>query len=98
MTGACAGLRVLDLSTGYAGKIATMVLADFGAEVIRVEPAEGDAGWDEPAALLVNRGKKSINLDLLSATGQADLRRLLPSVDVVMEMFTPREAEARGIS
>lgn len=98
MTGACAGLRVLDLSTGYAGKIATMVLADFGAEVIRVEPAEGNAGWDEPAALLVNRGKKSINLDLLSAQGQADLKRLLPSVDVVMEMFTPKEAEARGIS
>ena len=98
MTGACAGLRVLDLSTGYAGKIATMVLADFGAEVIRIEPAGGDAGWNEPAALLVNRGKKSVELDLFAADGQAQLRRLLPSVDVVMEMFTPKEAEARGIS
>jgi crotonobetainyl-CoA:carnitine CoA-transferase CaiB-like acyl-CoA transferase len=98
MTGACAGLRVLDLSTGYAGKIATMVLADFGAEVIRVEPAGGDPGWSDPAALLVNRGKKSIDLDLLSPEGQAELRRLLPGVDVVMEMFTPKQAEARGIS
>jgi len=98
MTGACAGLRVLDLSTGYAGRIATMVLADFGAEVIRMEPAGGDPSWKDPAALLVNRGKKSIDLDLLTAEGQAELRRLLPSVDVVMEMFTPSEAEARGIS
>jgi crotonobetainyl-CoA:carnitine CoA-transferase CaiB-like acyl-CoA transferase len=98
MTGACAGLRVLDLSAGYAGKIATMVLADFGAEVVRVEPAGGDPSWADPAALLVNRGKRSIDLDLLSAEGQADLRRLLPSVDVVVEMFTPQEADARGIS
>lgn len=98
MTGACAGLRILDLSSGYAGKIATMVLADYGAEVIRIEPAGGDASWNEPAALLVNRGKKSIELDLLTEEGRAEFRRLLPGVDVVMEMFTPAEAEARGIS
>ena len=42
--GACAGLRVLDLTEGLAGPMATMILADFGAEVVRVEPAGGDPG------------------------------------------------------
>ena len=98
MTGACAGLRVLDLSTGYAGKIAGMVLADFGAEVIRVDASENDANLTEPASLLINRGKKSVILDLSTQRGQAELRRLLPSVDVLIEMYTPKQAAARGIS
>ena len=55
MPGACAGVRVLDFTEGLAGPMAAMVLADFGAEVIRVEPGERDPGWDEPVALLLNR-------------------------------------------
>jgi crotonobetainyl-CoA:carnitine CoA-transferase CaiB-like acyl-CoA transferase len=97
MTGACSGLRVLDLSTGYAGKIATMVLADFGAEVIRIDPSADDASLTDPAGLLVHRGKKSVILDLEGAEGQAELMRLLPGIDVLVEMYTPMQANARGI-
>ena len=97
MPAACAGLRVLDLSTGLAGPLATMILADFGAEVIRVEPAEGDAGWDEPAYLLLNRGKKSIGLDVRSAAGRAEVHRLVPAIDVIVETMRPGAADAAGI-
>jgi crotonobetainyl-CoA:carnitine CoA-transferase CaiB-like acyl-CoA transferase len=90
-------LRVLDFTQGMAGPLATMILADFGAEVIRVEPTEGDPGWDEPVYLLLNRGKKSIELDLGTAAGQADARRLATTVDVVIESMSPGQADDAGI-
>ncbi|HEX6867938.1 MAG TPA: CoA transferase, partial [Candidatus Limnocylindrales bacterium] len=77
--GPLAGIRVVDLSTVLAGPYATMVLADLGADVVKVEPPDGDAtrGWGPPwvgddgagtrtAAyfLAVNRNKRSIRLDL----------------------------------
>jgi crotonobetainyl-CoA:carnitine CoA-transferase CaiB-like acyl-CoA transferase len=62
-----------------------MVLADFGADVVRVEPAGGDPGWDEPSALLLHRGKRSIDLDIGSSDGRASLRRLVPGFDVVID-------------
>jgi crotonobetainyl-CoA:carnitine CoA-transferase CaiB-like acyl-CoA transferase len=97
MPGACADLRVLDLSTGLAGPMATMILADFGAEVIRVEPPGGDAGWEEPVYLLLNRGKKSIALDVLSPSGSAEVQRLVRGIDVIVETMRPGDAEAAGI-
>src|SRR5262249_5398012 len=96
MPGACDGLRVLDFSQGVSGAMATMILADYGAEVIRVEPPEGDPGWDDPAYLLLNRGKKSITLDLGSEEGQAALQRLVRGVDVVVENLAPGKAEQLG--
>lgn len=97
MPGACDGLRVLDFSQGRAGPLATMILADFGAEVIRVEPPEGDPGWDDPAYLLLNRGKKSIELDLGTEIGQAEVQRLVAGVDVVVETNVAGRAEELGI-
>src|SRR5262249_35644122 len=73
------------------------ILADYGAEVIRVEPPEGDPGWEEPAYLLLNRGKKSINLDLRTGAGQAEAQRLSRGMDVVIETLGPGKAEAAGI-
>jgi crotonobetainyl-CoA:carnitine CoA-transferase CaiB-like acyl-CoA transferase len=96
MAGACAGLRVLDLSTGHGGALATMILADYGAEVIRVEPETGEIEID-PAYLLLNRGKKSIGLDLQSAAGQRELRRLAAASDVLLETRRPGEMEAAGL-
>jgi crotonobetainyl-CoA:carnitine CoA-transferase CaiB-like acyl-CoA transferase len=96
MTGACAGLRVLDLSTGHAGALATMILADYGAEVIRVEPEKGEIEIDS-AYLLLNRGKKSIGLDLQSAAGQRELRRLAAASDILLETRRPGEMEAAGL-
>jgi crotonobetainyl-CoA:carnitine CoA-transferase CaiB-like acyl-CoA transferase len=88
---------VLDLTEGLAGPMATMILADFGAEVVRVEPAKGDPGWSTPAYLLLQRGKKSIDLDVHSAGGQAELRRLVAGFDVVVENLGPGVADEAGI-
>ena len=97
MPGTCAGLRVLDFTQGRAGPIATMILADYGAEVIRVEPSERDPAWDDPTYLLLNRGKKSIDLDLATAEGQGELGRLVAASDVVIESMGAGKADAAGI-
>jgi crotonobetainyl-CoA:carnitine CoA-transferase CaiB-like acyl-CoA transferase len=102
--GPLAGLRVIDLSTVLAGPYATMLLADLGADVIKVEPPDGDPtrGWGPPwvgdagtgtrtAAyyLAVNRNKRSIRLDLRRPAGAAILRRLLAEADVLVENLRP---------
>jgi crotonobetainyl-CoA:carnitine CoA-transferase CaiB-like acyl-CoA transferase len=97
MPGACAGLRVLDFSQGLAGPMATMVLADFGADVIRVEPVEDDPGWLEPVYLLLQRGKRSIGLDPGTDEGRAELQRLVRGVDVVIESMGSEAADRMGI-
>lgn len=99
-TGPLHGLRVIDLSTVLAGPYATMILADLGADVVKVEPPEGDAtrGWGPPwvgaddagtrtAAyfLAVNRNKRSLRLDLRTPDGADILRRLLVDADVFVE-------------
>ena len=96
--GPLAGLLVADCSTVLAGPYATMLLADLGADVVKVEPPEGDAtrGWGPPwvgegatrtAAyyLAVNRNKRSLRLDLKTADGREVLRRLLARADVLVE-------------
>jgi crotonobetainyl-CoA:carnitine CoA-transferase CaiB-like acyl-CoA transferase len=103
-SGPLAGLRVVDLSTVLAGPYCTMVLADLGADVIKVEPPEGDAtrGWGppwvgDPAAgtrtaayyLAVNRTKRSLRLDLRAPGGTDVLRRLLFDADVLVENLRP---------
>ena len=103
-TGPLAGLRVIDLSTVLAGPYATMLLADLGADVVKVEPPEGDAtrGWgppwvgDEAAGtrtaayyLAVNRNKRSVRLDMRQGAGADILRRLLTDADVLVENLRP---------
>jgi crotonobetainyl-CoA:carnitine CoA-transferase CaiB-like acyl-CoA transferase len=100
--GPLAGIRIIDCSTVLAGPYCTMMLADLGADVVKVEPPEGDAtrGWgppwvgDEAAGtrtaayyLAVNRNKRSLRLDLSTADGRAVLRRLLRDADAVVENF-----------
>ncbi len=100
--GPLAGLRVVDCSTVLAGPYCTMLLADLGADVVKVEPPEGDStrGWGPPwvgdsaagtrtAAyfLAVNRNKRSLRLDLRRAEGAEVLRRLLSRADVFVENF-----------
>jgi crotonobetainyl-CoA:carnitine CoA-transferase CaiB-like acyl-CoA transferase len=100
--GPLAGLRVVDCSTVLAGPYATMLLADLGADVVKVEPPEGDAtrGWGPPwigreedgtrtAAyyLAVNRNKRSLRVDLRTDDGRAILRRLLAGADAFVENF-----------
>ena len=79
------GIRVLDVTQVMAGPFCAMQLCDMGADVIKVEPPEGDstrrmagaAGTDSPGFNAVNRGKRGIVLDLKSAAGQEAFRRLL---------------------
>src|SRR5438874_1458644 len=92
MTGPCDDIRVIDLSVGRPGGIATMVLADYGAEVIRVEPPGGSPDRGEPAWPLFLRGKKSVTLDLTQPDDQAKLHELVRGADVVMSSYGPGDA------
>jgi formyl-CoA transferase len=95
--GALAGIRVLDVSQVMAGPFCAMQLSDMGADVIKVEPPGGDStrrmagatAAGSPAFDAVNRGKRSIVLDLKSASGQAAVRRLLATTDVLIENARP---------
>ena len=97
MTQVLEGITVLDFTQGMAGSISTMVMSDFGAEVIKVEPPGGDPFRAFPAALLWNRGKKSIVLDLKSPESQRTVQQLARQADVVVESFRPGVAERLGI-
>ena len=72
----CNEFIVLDFSWGMAGSLATAVLADFGAEVVKIEPPSGDPFRSHPAWLAWNRGKKSVVLNLKTAEGREQAERL----------------------
>jgi crotonobetainyl-CoA:carnitine CoA-transferase CaiB-like acyl-CoA transferase len=92
MLGATAGLRVLDLTEGLAGPLATMIFADFGADVIRLDSPSGrEDGQVQPPYLLLNRGKRSVGLDVGLPAGEAEIRRLVPTVDVVVVALPPKD-------
>ncbi|MDP6420356.1 MAG: CoA transferase [SAR202 cluster bacterium] len=97
MTEALQGITVLDFTQGMAGSIATMVLSDFGAEVIKIESPRGDPFRAFPPSLVWNRGKKSVVVDLQSSEGRRQLHQLAPQADVVVESFRPGVAERLGI-
>jgi crotonobetainyl-CoA:carnitine CoA-transferase CaiB-like acyl-CoA transferase len=94
---ACAGLTVVDLSQGMAGPLATMVLADHGADVVKVEPPGGDLARGTPGFLMWNRGKRSVVLDLHDPADRADVVALAATADVVVESFRPAVADRLGV-
>jgi len=89
MTGPISGLRVLDLSDSMAGAICTMLLADYGAEVVRVEPPGGGLTRRTGGAVTWDRGKRSLLADLGVAADGALVRRLARTADVVIEGAAP---------
>ena len=100
------GLRVIDLTRVLGGPYCTQILADHGADVIKVEPPAGDEvrDWGPPfhgedAAYFVgiNRNKRSIGLDLASEGGRAVLMKMLESADVLIENFKPGTLDKWGI-
>ena len=97
MAGPCSGLTVLDFSWGMPGTLATTVLADFGAEVIKVEPPTGDPFRSHPSWLAWNRGKKSIILDLETSEGREYAQALARRADVIVESLRPGESQRIGI-
>ncbi len=78
------GLRVVDLTSGMAGPLASMMLADHGADVVKVEPPGGDWTRGLPAFGLWNRGKRSVCIDMADANDRALLRDLIDTADVLI--------------
>ena len=108
MAPALAGLRVVDLSRIVAGPLATQIFSDYGAEVVKIEqPGVGDDSrhWAPPRArdgqasyfLAVNRGKKSVTIDLKHPQGKALLVALARWGDVLVENFTPGTMDRLGL-
>ena len=99
------GLRVLDVTQVMAGPFCAMLLADLGADVIKVEPPAGDStrqmpgasGSDSPSFNAVNRGKRSIVLDLKTAEGRGAFARLARSSDIVVENYRPGVMTSLGL-
>jgi crotonobetainyl-CoA:carnitine CoA-transferase CaiB-like acyl-CoA transferase len=105
------GIRVVDLSRVLAGPFATMLLADLGADVVKVEPPEGDETrtwgppwWGDPADrrsayfASVNRNKRSVVLDLRTDAGRATLGRLLAEADLLVHNYRPATAARLGLA
>ncbi|MBT3532366.1 MAG: CoA transferase, partial [Rhodospirillaceae bacterium] len=101
-----ASLKVLDLSQGFAGPYCAQLLAQYGADVTKVEPPEGDwarnlgivYGDQSTIAMTANRGKKSIALDLKSEGGLAVVKELARQCDVFIEGFRPGVCARFGLS
>jgi len=101
-----AGVTVCDLSQGVAGPHATMLFAQFGANVIKIEPPDGDWGrllGDQYGEHCIhswyyNLGKRSVTLDLKGETGREKLRALIETSDVFVESFRPGVAKRLGFS
>jgi crotonobetainyl-CoA:carnitine CoA-transferase CaiB-like acyl-CoA transferase len=109
-SGALAGVKVIDLTHHIAGPYATKLLADFGADVLKVERPGGDPArrlppfyHDQPDAekslpfLYLNTNKRSITLNLKSETGRSILMDLLADADAVVENFSPRVMPSLGL-
>ncbi len=106
--GPLGGVRVLDLSRVLAGPYCAMVLADLGADVVKIErPGRGDdtRHWGPPfhgddAAYFfsVNRDRRSVALDLTTEPGRVVVARLIGAADVVVENFLPRHLETLGLA
>lgn len=106
MKGALAELKVLDFSTLLPGPMATLFLAEAGAEVIKIErPGRGDEmrsyapSWGEDSVNfhMLNRGKKSVTLDLKDPAARERLRPLLAEADILVEQFRPGVMDRLGL-
>src|SRR4029453_849383 len=104
--GAMSGLRVIDLTRVLGGPYCTQILADHGADVIKVEPPAGDEvrDWGPPFHeedvayfLANNRNKRPIGLGLASEGGRAVLMKMLEGADVLIENFKPGTLDKWGI-
>src|SRR5256714_2555470 len=105
MTTALGGLRVLDQTQVMAGPFCSMLVADMGADVVKIEPPGGEhtrreheiAPGVSASFLAVNRNKRSLVLDLKRPEGVAVLKRLVATADVLVENYRPRVAERLAV-
>ncbi len=105
MAGPLAGVRVVDLTSMISGPVATMMLADQGADVIKVEPPGGDLvrhlGPNQQGLtatfISANRSKRSLSVDLKTEAGMQVINRLVATADVFVQNFRPGAAERMGL-
>ncbi len=103
MSGPLSGFKILDMSRVLAGPAATVLLADQGADVVKVEPLRGDVvramggGGVTPGFVTANRGKRSIALDLKSPAGIEIVKRLARDADVFVQNFRPGAIDGMGL-
>src|SRR5947208_3282758 len=108
MTGPLAGVRVIDLTGVVSGPLATMFLADQGAEVLKIEPLGGDitrrsrqaideAGEFSAMFISCNRGKRSLSIDVKTPKGLEILKKLIGQADVLVQNFRPGTMERLGL-
>ena len=105
--GALAGIKVVDCTRVLGGPYCTQLLADHGAEVLKIEQPQGDEvrdwgpqfdeGGDASYFLGVNRNKRSMGLDLATEAGKQVLLRLLDGADVLIENYKPGSMEKWGL-
>ncbi len=91
------GIRIVDLAQGMAGPVAAMMLAESGADVIKVEPPGGDPTRGKSGFAVWNRSKRSLVLDLETEPGRVELEKLLQSADVLIHDRGPAAAAAQGL-
>jgi crotonobetainyl-CoA:carnitine CoA-transferase CaiB-like acyl-CoA transferase len=106
MSGPLSGIKIIDLSSVISGPVATVLLADQGADVIKVEAPQGDIirrmglGKNNlsPGFVSANRGKRSICIDLKEPAGVAVVKKLIADADVFIQNFRPGAIERMGLS
>src|ERR1700691_2298169 len=91
------GIRILDLTWGMAGPAGILLLAEHGADVIKVEPPGGDPYRDYPGYRVWNRSRRSVALDLKTGKGKEQFLELLATADVLAESFRPGAMAALGL-
>ena len=91
------GVKVVDCTQGRAGPMAAMLLADFGADVLKLEPPGGDRMSETPGYQMWNRNKRRLTLDVTGGAAREQLEELLAGADVALFDFTPRQMEALGL-
>ncbi len=97
MAGALEGVRILDLSWGIAGPLGVLLLAEQGADVVKVEPPGGDPFRCYSGAHVWNRSRRSVTVDLKSDAGREAFSRLAGRADVLVESFRPGVMERLGV-
>ena len=104
MTDVLKGVRVVELSTVITAPLTGLMLADLGAEVIKVEPPQGDpfrsfrGGQYSPNFVAYNRGKRSMQLDLRTGAGRSVMLKLLAGADILLENYRPGIMQKFGLT
>lgn len=97
-SGPLTGVRILDLSWGIAGPVGVLLLAELGADVIKIEPPGGDPFRQQPGYHVWNRSRRSVVIDLKQPRGRDAFLRLCDGADVVVEAFSPGTMDRLGLS